>query len=385
MAMILKNARIFLAGKGFVPGGLCIEQDRIAELFIDREMPKEGEDLQGDLILPGLIDMHIHGCLGQDCSDADAAGLDKIASFLAGRGITSFAPTTMTLPHEELLKALSVIAEAAVSLPPGRARIAGIHMEGPYLSVEKKGAHKEAYLRLPDEVEFSVLQKAAGGRIRIIDVAPELPGAEEFIRKVSKDTAVSIAHTCAGHATASAAFSAGARHVTHLFNAMPPMLHREPGVIGAAAERMDVTAELICDGFHVHPAAVRAAFHLFPHRICMISDAIRCMGMPDGGYVCGGQEVILKDGEARLGDGTIAGSVTDLYEAMCRAIRFGVPAEEAVEAASITPAAVLGIAGQTGSIEEGKLADLIVCDQDYHRKRVILGGREVTGKQGVRA
>ena len=190
-----------------------------------------------------------------------------------------------------------------------------------------------------------------------------------------------MAHTDASYEDAKAAFAAGARHVTHLFNAMPPIHHRKPGVIGAAAEREDVVAELISDGQHLHPSIVRMAFRLFPGRICLISDSLRCCGMPDGEYELGGQQVFLQGGIARLADGTIAGSATNLFECMRRAISFGVPEEEAVTAATLTPAREIGADGLVGSLEEGKLADFVVCDRELNALSVWLGGERITEEQ----
>ena len=213
--------------------------------------------------------------------------------------------------------------------------------------------------------------------MRIVDVAAELEGAATFTEQAAGLCRVSVAHTDADYETACAAFDAGASHLTHLFNAMPPIHHRRPGVIGAASERENVTAELICDGLHVHPSAVRMAFRLFPGRICLVSDSLRCCGMPDGRYTLGGQELFLEGRLARLADGTIAGSATGLYDCMLQAIRFGIPREEAVAAATIRPARVIGAARELGSIEPGKLADFVVCDEDLRRRAVYLGGEQI--------
>ena len=213
--------------------------------------------------------------------------------------------------------------------------------------------------------------------MRIVDVAAELPGAAEFTERAAKLCTVSIAHTDCSYDEAAAVFEAGARHLTHLYNAMPGIHHRKPGPIGAASERENVVAELICDGLHVHPSAVRMAFRLFPGRICLISDALRCCGMPDGQYTLGGQDVFLAGGVARLADGTIAGSATNLYDCMCKAVEFGIPREQAIRAATIIPAQQIGRAAQIGSIEPGKLADFVVCDKALNRRAVYLGGQRL--------
>lgn len=212
------------------------------------------------------------------------------------------------------------------------------------------------------------------GLIRIADVAAELPGAVEFTKLASKLCTVSIAHTDCTYEEASAVFDAGASHLTHLYNAMPGIHHRKPGPIGAGSEREAVAAELICDGQHVHPSAVRMAFRLFPGRICLISDALRCCGMPDGQYTLGGQDVFLKNSVARLADGTIAGSATNLYDCMRKAVEFGIPKEQAIFSATLVPARELGREAETGSITPGKLADFVVCDEALNRKAVYLSG-----------
>ena len=250
-------------------------------------------------------------------------------------------------------------------------------MEGPFFSEKKKGAQNAAYLRLPDYGAFARLYNAAEGLLRIADVAPELSGAVEFTRRASEKCTVSVAHTDASYEEAAAVFDAGATHLTHLYNAMPGIHHRRPGPIGAASERESVTAELICDGHHVHPSAVRMAFRLFPNRVCLISDALRCCGMPDGQYTLGGQDVFLSGGVARLSDGTIAGSAANLYDCMRNAAAFGVPVEQAVLAATAIPAREIGRAGETGSIADGLPADFVVCDDTLARQAVYLGGEHL--------
>lgn len=394
---LFTNARIFQGNRGFREGSLLVKGGRIAKVIL-REPGGKGAmdkaaadkaaksglsgkdagirttDLHGAYVIPGLVDIHTHGNSGCDFSDADPEGLPVMGRYLASHGITSFAPTSMTLPYGQLEEAFAAAAEYAGSRPEDCARLAGIHMEGPYLSEKKKGAQNGDFLRLPDAPGFYRLQEAAKGLIRIVDIAPELEGAVSFICEVSGSCRVSLAHTDASYEEAAAAFDAGAAHLTHLFNAMPPIHHREPGVIGAASERQSVTAELICDGFHIHPAVVRMAFKLFPGRLCLISDSMRCCGMPEGEYELGGQQVFVKDRQARLRDGTLAGAALNLYDDMVNAIRFGIPAEDAVLAATLLPAREVLIDKETGSLEEGKLADFLVCDGEWNLKRVYLGG-----------
>lgn len=370
--MLYKNALIF-DGLNFVPGAFRVEGGRFSQI-LPGSVAADGENLQGACVIPGLVDVHNHGNSGADFSDGEPAGLRAMGRYLAENGVTSFAPASMTLPYETLAAAFATAVDYRQEELPGHARLMGIQMEGPFFSEKKKGAQNGAYLKNPDFEAFEKLYEGCGGLVRIVDVAPELPGAAEFTAKASALCTVSVAHTDADYAQAAAVFQNGARHLTHLFNAMPPIHHRKPGVIGAASERDCVTAELICDGLHVHPSVVRMAFKLFPGRICLVSDALRCCGMPDGEYELGGQPVFLREGIARLADGTIAGSASNLYTCMCNAVAFGIPMAEAINAATIIPARQLGREGEIGSIEEGKLADFVVCDEALQRKAVYIGG-----------
>ena len=372
--MLYTNANVFTPA-GFVRGGFSVEDGRFTAVYTGER--DGGTDLGGARVIPGLVDIHTHGAAGADFSDGDAAGLRRMAQHLAKRGVTSFCPTSMTLPYETLAAAFRTAVQLRAEAPAGCARVAGIHMEGPYFSEKKKGAQNGAYLKLPDLEGFKMLQEGCGGLVRIVDVAPELPGAAEFAAGAKKLCTVSVAHTDANYDEARAVFAAGAGHLTHLFNAMPPIHHRKPGVIGAASEREDVVAELICDGLHVHESSVRMAFKLFPGRICLISDSLRCCGMPDGEYELGGQQVFLSGGVARLADGTIAGAASDLYTDMKNAVAFGIPVEEAIRAATIRPAREIGRADEIGSIEPGKLADFVVCDETLTARAVYIGGVKV--------
>lgn len=376
--MRYENGWIFADGR-FVRGGFSVENGRFAHVLED--VPGPAEDLDGALVIPGLVDIHVHGCAGADFSDGDYAGLVRMARYLARRGVTSFAPASMTLPYDALDKAFHAAARLRREGLADGARLMGIQMEGPFLSREKRGSQNPAYLRLPDWDRFLRLYDAAEGLLRIVDVAPELPGAVEFTRRASEKCRVSVAHTAAGYDQAAAVFDAGATHLTHLFNAMSGIHHRHPGPIGAASERENVTAELICDGIHVHPSAVRMAFRLFSGRICLISDALRCCGMADGSYSLGGQEILLSGGVARLTGGAIAGSAADLYQCMRRAVSFGIPREQAVWAATALPARVIGRESETGAIADGRAADFVICGGELEPEAVYLGGKRL--EQGV--
>ena len=377
--MRYENGWIFADGR-FVRGGFSVENGRFAHVLED--IPGPAEDLDGALVIPGLVDIHVHGCAGADFSDGDYAGLVRMARYLARRGVTSFAPASMTLPYDALDKAFHAAARLHREGLADGARLMGIQMEGPFLSREKRGSQNPAYLRLPDWDRFLRLYDAAEGLLRIVDVAPELPGAVEFTRRASEKCRVSVAHTAAGYDQAAAVFDAGATHLTHLFNAMSGIHHRHPGPIGAASERENVTAELICDGIHVHPSAVRMAFRLFPGRICLISDALRCCGMADGSYSLGGQEILLSGGVARLTGGAIAGSAADLYQCMRRAVSFGIPREQAVWAATALPARVIGRESETGAIADGRAADFVICGGELEPEAVYLGGKRLEQSVG---
>lgn len=377
--MRYENGWIFADGR-FVRGGFSVENGRFAHVLED--VPGPAEDLDGALVIPGLVDIHVHGCAGADFSDGDYAGLVRMARHLARRGVTSFAPASMTLPYDALDKAFHAAARLRREGLADGARLMGIQMEGPFLSREKRGSQNPAYLRLPDWDRFLRLYDAAEGLLRIVDVAPELPGAVEFTRRASEKCRVSVAHTAAGYDQAAAVFDAGATHLTHLFNAMSGIHHRHPGPIGAASERENITAELICDGIHVHPSAVRMAFRLFPGRICLISDALRCCGMADGSYSLGGQEILLSGGVARLTGGAIAGSAADLYQCMRRAVSFGIPREQAVWAATALPARVIGRESETGAIADGRAADFVICGGELEPEAVYLGGKRLEQSVG---
>lgn len=377
--MRYENGWIFADGR-FARGGFSVENGRFAHVLED--VPGPAEDLDGALVIPGLVDIHVHGCAGADFSDGDYAGLVRMARYLARRGVTSFAPASMTLPYDALDKAFHAAARLRREGLADGARLMGIQMEGPFLSREKRGSQNPAYLRLPDWDRFLRLYDAAEGLLRIVDVAPELPGAVEFTRRASEKCRVSVAHTAAGYDQAAAVFDAGATHLTHLFNAMSGIHHRHPGPIGAASERENVTTELICDGIHVHPSAVRMAFRLFPGRICLISDALRCCGMADGSYSLGGQEIVLSGGVARLTGGAIAGSAADLYQCMRRAVSFGIPREQAVWAATALPARVIGRESETGAIADGRAADFVICGGELEPEAVYLGGKRLEQSAG---
>ncbi len=376
--MRFKNAMVYTRDFTFRRGSFGVENGRFVDV-LGPESP-DAVDLQGACVIPGLIDIHTHGNSGADFCDGDESGLRRMARYYAQNGVTGFTPASMTLPYDVLERAFATGRAVADRPEPGGARFLGINMEGPFFSEKRKGAQNAAYLQDPDLCAFRRLQESCGGLVKIVDLAPELPGAVEFARAAGRTCTVSVAHTDADYDQAAAVFDAGATHLTHLYNAMPGIHHRDPGPIGAASEREKVMAELISDGVHSHPSAVRMAFKLFPGRICLISDSMRACGMPEGESELGGQKVFLKGRKATLADGTIAGSATNLYDCMTTAVDFGIPVTQAVRAAAWNPAHEIGVLDELGSIENGKLADFVICDAALRRQKVYLGGVEVPAK-----
>ncbi len=333
-------------------------------------------DVSGMYVIPGLTDIHFHGCKGHDFCEGDAAVIQMMADYEESRGVTTICPATMTFPEEKLMK----VMKAAKEFPNEKgAYLAGINMEGPFISFEKKGAQNPEFISEPDIKMFRRLQKASGNMIKLVALAPEIKGADLFIDELKDEVVISYAHSAADYDTAMKAFERGVNHITHLFNGMEVINHRSPGPVFAVFDSENVEAEMICDGVHIHPSVVRAVIRILgDDRVIFISDSMEAVGMPDGEYELGGQPVIKKGTEARLKDGTIAGSAADLMDVMRTAVRrMGIKLETAVKCSAVNPAKSIGIYEKTGSIEAGKAANLAVLDEDLELIRVFSRGNPV--------
>lgn len=341
------------------------------------ETHENGEcfDLSGLFIVPGFVDIHIHGCAGTDTCDGTRSSISKMAAHLVTCGVTSFCPTTMTVPMDEIEAAIGAVQEC-MKKPPHGAAVLGVNMEGPYISPDRIGAQKGDCVRKPDAKEFQQLCERYESVIKLVDIAPEVDGAQELVKYARKVCCVSLAHSMADYETAKKSFGWGITHATHLFNAMNGLKHRAPGAVGAVFDDERVRAELICDGFHIHPAVLRTAFRLLgENRSIVISDSMRAAGLADGDYDLGDQTVHVSGCHALLADGTIAGSTTNLGQEVKNLIGFGVPLRQVMKSATINPAREIGADKKIGSIEVGKKADLVVLDSSFNIKMVFTGGK----------
>ena len=367
--MELKNVNAFYAEGEFHTSSLYTDGAHISHSSGDSVII----DGEGCYAIPGLVDIHFHGCNGYDFCEGTNEAIQKIADYELSRGITTICPATMTLSEEELSKICKTAAQYTSSQG---ATLCGINMEGPFISIEKKGAQNQAYIKAPDVQMFKRLQEQSNQLIRLVALACEEPGAMKFIDEVKNQVSVSIAHTMTDYDTAMEAFRHGAKQVTHLYNAMPPYSHREPGLIGAACDTEDCMVELICDGIHVHPSVIRTTYKIFgDNRICLISDSMMATGMPDGEYTLGGQFVKVRGKQATLRDGTLAGSVTNLMDCMRVVVESGVALESAVKCATVNPAKAIGVFDKYGSLDIGKKANIVILDKALQIKNIIFEGK----------
>ena len=373
--MIIKNVQKFTENKTFEEGTIYIDNG----LFVDN-LTSEGEEVidgEGCYAIPGLVDVHFHGCVGYDFCDGTQEAIANIAEYQAKHGITTIVPATMTLSEEELM---NIMKNAAAYQNKHGATLAGINMEGPFICEAKKGAQAATHIQKPNIALFRKLQETANGLIKLVDIAPEEEGAMEFIEELKDEVNISFAHTTAGYDVAKQGYDKGACHATHLYNAMTSFSHREPGIVGAALESEHVRVELICDGIHIHPAVVRATFEMFgDERIVLISDSMRATGLTDGEYTLGGQAVKVVGKLATLvSDGAIAGSATNLMDCVRTAVlEMGIPLESAIACATMNPAKSVGIYDKYGSIEAGKVGNVVLLNKDLSLKAVIINGKLV--------
>ena len=391
--MVIKNVKVYTEEKTFEEGEILIQDGLIEKVILGKKgdniaslCEKTVVDGEGCYAIPGLIDLHFHGCMGDDFCDGTKEAIARIAQYEASVGVTAIAPATMTLPVEELEQILRVAAEYKKEeykeekykkRAAAGADLIGINMEGPFISPAKKGAQDARNIIPCDEQVAERFLAASEGLVKFIGIAPEESDRSlDFIEKMKERVKISLAHTNADYDTAKKAFDAGASHAVHLYNAMPAFTHRAPGVVGAVSDSGHVMAELICDGVHIHPAVVRATFKMLGEaRIILISDSMRATGMPDGQYTLGGLAVNVAGNRATLvSDGALAGSATNLMDCVRIAVKeMGIPLETAVACATMNPAKSLGEYERYGSIAAGKKANVVLLDEELNVKKVLIG------------
>lgn len=382
--MIIRNVKVYTESKTFEDGAIMIRNGVFDQVLTgpDSAGADDSEILDGEgcYAIPGLIDLHFHGCMGDDFCDGSKEAIARIAKYEASIGVTAIAPATMTLPADELEEILKVAAEYKKEASEG-ADLIGINMEGPFISPAKKGAQDERNIVPCDTDMCQRFLDASEGLVKFVGIAPEQSEKSlDFIQQMKGKVNISLAHTNADYDTAKAAFDAGANHAVHLYNAMPAFTHRAPGVVGAVSDSEHVMAEIICDGVHIHPSVVRATFKMMgADRMILISDSMRATGMPDGRYTLGGLDVNVVGNRATLvSDGALAGSATNLMDCMRTAVKkMGIPLETAVACATMNPAKSLGEYDQYGSITAGKKADVVLLDKELNLKMVVKDGKTI--------
>jgi len=376
--MINKNKRIIITNGTIITPfhlvsgkAIVVEKGRIREIVNKEELSTakligaeviEGKD---KYIVPGYIDIHIHGGGGSDVMDGDYEAINQIAIAHSHFGTTSFLPTTMTMSKDKIIRSLRSICEAVKKGTAG-AEILGIHMEGPYINPEKKGAQKEDEIKKISLKEFLEFNQASSNLIRLVTIAPEMPRAIGLIKYLCKQGIIaSVGHTNATYVQTQAGIQAGLSHVTHTFNAMRGLHHREPGVVGAALTSPELTVEVIADGIHIHPIVLKILTKIKEdEKVVLITDAMRAAGLKEGTYDLGGQEVIVAKGQARLKDGTLAGSVLTMDKAVKNMVnKIGIQLPKAIQMASFNPARSMGVENRKGSLEPGKDADIVILNK----------------------
>ncbi|MDH5623286.1 MAG: N-acetylglucosamine-6-phosphate deacetylase [Candidatus Bathyarchaeota archaeon] len=378
---VIENGMVITPSKTIERGIVAFEDGKITAVGQKNrvKVPKSAKaiDASGKIVAPGFVDIHIHGGKGRDIMDASYEAVKETAKFLVSHGTTSFVPTTISAPRPDLLRAVKAVKTAMEKGTDG-AEVLGAHLEGPYINLEKHGAHDANYVRLPSIDEFEELWEASNRAVKVVTLAPELEGSEMLIQKLRElGIVASIGHSNATYIQAVDAIKHGVRHATHMFNRMSGFDPREPGVVGAALVHDELTAELICDGIHVHPAAMNLLTRVKgPERVVLVTDAIRAAGMPDGEYALGKQRIIVKDGVSRLESGDFAGSTLTMDRAVRNIMKLvGTPLQTAVKMATINPAAVVNVDENKGSLELNKDADIVIIDDEVNVYLTIVKGK----------
>ncbi|MGX5789763.1 N-acetylglucosamine-6-phosphate deacetylase [Staphylococcus equorum] len=375
---VIENGRIYTEEEIIERGYIIVKDDKITDVGKgDYEGALTTYDAQGQHVLPGFIDIHMHGGYGEDAMDASYDGLKHLAESLLSEGTTSFLATTMTQSDENITKALENIIEYQKQQNVLKAAdIVGIHLEGPFISEHKVGAQNPAYVQRPSIEKVQQFQKTANNQIKVITFAPEVEGANETLEALHNQIRFSIGHTVATFDETNEAVARGAKHVTHLYNAGTPFEHREPGVFGAAWTNDSLSTELIVDGIHSHPTAIQIAYKQKGNtRFFLITDAMRAKGMPDGEYDLGGQNVIVKGSEARLASGALAGSILKMNEGLKNLIQYtGDSLDNLWRVTSLNQAIALNIESQKGSLKVGKDADIVIVDDEITVQTTIKAG-----------
>lgn len=390
--MINKNKRIIIINGTIITPfqlidgkAIIVEKGKILEIKNEEEINNlilngaEVVEAKNKFVVPGYINIHVHGGGGSDVMDGNYEAISQIAITHSRFGTTAFLPTTMTMDKNKIIRSLRSIHEAKL-VGTGGAEILGVNLEGPYINPEKKGAQREIDIREPSIKEFVEFNKASGNLIRLVTVAPEMPGAIEFIKYLHKQGIIaSVGHTNATYVQTQAGIQAGLSHVTHTFNAMRGLHHREPGVVGAALTSPELTLEIIADGIHIHPIVLKIITQIREdEKIVLITDSMRATGMKEGIYDLGGQEVTVNKGQARLKDGTLAGSLLTMDKAVKNMIsKVGVLLPKAIQMASFNPAKSIGIDDKKGSLEPGKDADIVILNKNLETELTMIAGKVV--------